>query len=139
MVKLTPKQERFANCVADGMSQADAYRAAFDVKPTTKPETIQANASRLMADSTVSARVAELREMLTQKALWSREESVQVLAEIARGGDDTARAGDRVSAVKELNAMHGWNKQTIEHTGANGTALFPQAIIICGPDENEKE
>lgn len=31
------------------------------------------------------------------------------------------------------------DKQEIEHQGANGTALFPQAIIICGPDENEKE
>ena len=50
-MSLTPKQERFAQLVAEGKTQADAYRGAFNTKPTTKPETIIANASRLMADS----------------------------------------------------------------------------------------
>ena len=67
-MKLTPKQERFAQEVASGKSQADAYRAAFDVNVGTKPETIQQSACRLMADPKVSARVAELREPVVQKA-----------------------------------------------------------------------
>lgn len=36
---LTPKQEKFAQCVADGMTQADAYRAAFDANPPSKSST----------------------------------------------------------------------------------------------------
>jgi len=67
-MSLTAKQEVFAQAVASGKSQADAYRAAFNVKPTTKPETVQANASRLMANSMVAARVAEIRAPIVKKA-----------------------------------------------------------------------
>ena len=119
MVNLTPKQEKFAQCVADGMSQADAYRTAYDCAPTTKPETIQNKAHELMKNGEVAARVKELREMLTEKALWSRADSVNILAEIAQ--DLGNKAGERVSAIKELNAMHGWNKQVIDHQSSDGS------------------
>jgi len=121
VVNLTPKQEKFAQCVADGMTQADAYRVAYDCAPSTKAESIQVNACKLMADANVSQRVAELREMLTEKALWSREDSVNVLKSIAND-EMNAKPAERVSAVKELNAMHGWNnKQVIDHTSSDGT------------------
>jgi len=35
-MNLTPKQEKFAQCVADGMTQADAYRVAYDCAPKHK-------------------------------------------------------------------------------------------------------
>jgi hypothetical protein len=105
-VSLTPKQERFAQCIADGMSQADAYRSAFDVRPTTKPETVVQMASRLASDRNVSARVEELKATLSAKALWTREDSVRTLIGVIQGD---GKASDTVSAVKELNAMHGFN------------------------------
>lgn len=101
-VKLTPKQERFAQEVASGKSQADAYRAAYDAE-LSKPETIHSKASVLMADGKVAARVAELREpvvqkaqitleshladlqMLRDKAMESNQLSAAISAEIARG------------------------------------------------------
>jgi phage terminase small subunit len=104
-MSLTPKQEKFAQCVADGMAQAEAYRVAFNVKPETKAETSQANASRLMANSKISARVNELRFKLTEKGLWTREMSVKALIETIQEGNGSVR----VAAVKELNAMHGFN------------------------------
>jgi hypothetical protein len=105
-VSLTPKQEKFAQCIADGMSQADAYRSAFDVRPTTKPETVVQMASRLASDRNVSARVEELKAALSAKALWTREDSVRTLIGVIQGD---GKASDTVSAVKELNAMHGFN------------------------------
>jgi len=102
---LTPKQEKFAQCVADGMSQAEAYRAAFNVGANTKPETTIKRANELMRKGDVSGRVAELREKLTQKALWTREMSVAALLEAYQEGN----ASSKVAAVKELNAMHGFN------------------------------
>lgn len=134
MANLTPKQERFAQCVADGMSQADAYRTAYDCAPSTKAETIQKRASELMADGAVSGRVIELREMLTEKALWSREDSVNVLKSIAND-EMNAKPAERVSAVKELNAMHGWNnKQVIDHTSSDGSMRpSPTRIELVAP------
>ena len=126
---LTPKQERFCQCIADGMSQADAYRNAFDVKPTTKPETVQESASRLMKDPKVSARVQVLRDMLTEKAIWTREDSARVLSEIALGHDEQGKTSDRVAAVKELNAMHGFNAPTkVAQTDSQGNDIKPSDI-----------
>ena len=129
---LTPKQERFAQCVADGMTQADAYRNAFDVGPTTKAETVQKRASELMSNGAVSGRVAELKEALAEKRLWDRMDSVAVLSEIARGQDPNAKSSDRVSAVKELNAMHGWNApQKIDHLSSDGSFGLTRIEIVA--------
>ena len=102
-MSLTPQQEAFAQAVASGLSQSDAYRKAYKVKPTTRLETSQANASRLMADSKVSARVAELRAPVAAKAqitleghlddlktlrdaaLKAEQYSAAISAEVARG------------------------------------------------------
>lgn len=102
---LPPKQEAFAQAVADGKTLADAYRASYSTSKY-KPEALWVNASKLMADARVALRVRVLREQLAEKALWKREDSVSVLSEIAHGGEKDA---DRVRAVAELNAMHGYD------------------------------
>jgi hypothetical protein len=125
-MSLTPKQEKFAQCIADGMTQADAYRTAFNVKPETKQPTIHDAASKIMAKSEVSRRVAELREKLTQKALWTREMSVQALLEAYQEGNGAVK----VSAVKELNAMHGFNApQKVDLMNSDGS-MKPTVIRI---------
>jgi hypothetical protein len=107
---LTAKQEKFAQCVADGMTQADAYRASYNaVKMADK--VVWVKASELMASGNVAVRVAELRQALAERLLWAREDSVKVLANIAKD-DPEAPHSAIVSAVKELNAMHGYHAPT---------------------------
>lgn len=114
-MSLTPKQEKFAQVVASGKSQADAYRAAFECS-RSKPDTIIQSASRLMADRKISARVEQLKAELSEKALWTREDSVLILSDIAR--DAKAARKDKTAAVRVLNDMHGFNApQKIEHSG----------------------
>lgn len=136
-MSLTQKQEKFAQCVADGLSQADAYRAAFEAG-NMKPETIYSRASELMADSKVSGRVKELQSKLAAKALWTREMSVQALVsayKIAKGKDNAA---GMTGAIKELNAMHGFNEPTKhELSGPNGGPVDIQAIQIKLVKPNE--
>lgn len=125
-MSLTPKQEKFAQCIADGMAQSEAYRAAFNVKPGTKPETTVKRASELMQNGDIKGRVAELREKLTQKALWTREMSVQALLEAYQEGNGAVK----VSAVKELNAMHGFNApQKVDLMNSDGS-MKPTVIRI---------
>lgn len=101
-MSLTSKQEKFAQSIADGLKNSDAYRAAgYSMK---NPKTVAEAASRLAKDSKVLARIRELQGVLADKALWTREQSVAVLADVA----SAARPGEKVSAVKELNAMHGY-------------------------------
>lgn len=114
-MSLTPKQEKFAQEVASGKSQADAYRAAFNCVKS-KPETVIQSASRLMADPNISARVGQLKAQLSEKALWTREDSVRILAAIAT--DAEASRKDKTGAIKVLNEMHGFNApQKVEHSG----------------------
>lgn len=114
---LTPKQEAFCQAVANGMTQSDAYRSAYD--SSSKPEVVNVKASELMANGNVSVRVAELRSQLSEISLWKRTDSIMVLAEIAKGEDTDAKPSDRVAAVKALNAMHGWDKMTLDHTSSD--------------------
>jgi hypothetical protein len=103
---LTGKQEAFAQAVASGMTQADAYRSAYECE-NSSDEAIWSNAHTLAKHTEVALRVAELKEATAIAAIWTRLDSVRTLADIA--GDGEARANEKVSAVKELNAMHGFN------------------------------
>jgi phage terminase small subunit len=85
MMALTPKQEKFAQCVASGMTQAEAYREAYDAQ-NMKDATIWSRASELMTDGKVTARVAELREPIVKEAqmtLKSHLEDLQKLRNMA--------------------------------------------------------
>ena len=106
-MSLTPKQERFAQEVASGKSQTEAYRIAFNVRPTTKPESVQVSACKLMAEPKVTQRVQELRELATERLVWTIQDSLDVLASIAKGLDADAKPSDKVNAVKAINAMYG--------------------------------
>jgi hypothetical protein len=100
--KLTAKQEAFAQAIADGLGQADAYRMAYDSK-TASEGSIYVQSYNLMKISNVALRVAELKSQVAEKQLWSREMSVKALVAAYREGSGAVK----VSAVKELNAMHG--------------------------------
>lgn len=68
MPGLSPRREKFAQAVASGMNQSDAYREAYRVRNGTKLSSINVNASKLMADAKVEQRVAELRAPAAKKA-----------------------------------------------------------------------
>jgi len=82
--RLTPRQERFANEVAAGKSQADAYRVAFPGSLAWQPATVWSRASNLMAKGKVAARVEELREAISKKLRTSGAETLQEIDRIAK-------------------------------------------------------
>lgn len=69
---LTPKREKFAQNVAAGMTQADAYRASFDASKSTD-KMIHEEASRLMAIPKVATRIEELRKPIIEKVFITLE------------------------------------------------------------------
>jgi hypothetical protein len=129
-VKLTAKQEAFCQGIADGLGQADAYRRAYDAEDM-KDNTIYPRASELMKNSKVAARVAELRSAVQEKQLWSREMSVKALVQAYREGSGAVK----VSAVKELNAMHGYNEPAKLNISGGLLARIQRDII----DDNVKD
>jgi len=110
-VKLTAKQEAFAQAIADGLGQADAYRIAYDAEGM-KDSTVYSKASILMSDGKIRARVDELKTMVVEKQLWTREMSVKGLIQAYRIAQDAKTSTGMTAAVKELNVMHGFNEPT---------------------------
>ena len=65
MQKLTAKQDKFARLVAEGKTQADAYREAYN-SAKMKPETIQNSAYKLMQNGEITARIEEYKKQFTK-------------------------------------------------------------------------
>lgn len=108
-VKLTAKQEAFCQGIVNGLGQADAYRAAYDAEGM-KDNTIYPLASKLMNNHKVSARIANLKAEVQDKQLWTREMSVKGLVAAFKVASNGGSASGMTGAVKELNAMHGFNE-----------------------------
>ena len=113
--KLTSKQEAFAQAIADGMNQSDAYRKAYNAG-SMKYQTINSKSCILLKDGKVMARVDQLRKKIESRQLWTREDSIKTLKAVV---EESERSGDKVSAVKELNAMHGFNAPVKTETTIN--------------------
>ena len=124
---LTSQQEAFAQAVASGKSQSDAYRSAYPKSLKWKPDTLWNRASALMRNSEVLARTNAIRAEVAEKGLWTREDSVNALISVIQ---EHEKKTDIVAAVKELNAMHGFEApKKIEHSG--------NVVIAASPlDEN---
>jgi phage terminase small subunit len=110
-VKLTAKQEAFAQAIADGLGQADAYRFAYDAE-NMKDESVYPQASKLMKNPKVATRVGELKAQVADKQLWTREMSVKGLISAYRIALEAKTSTGMTAAVKELNIMHGYNEPT---------------------------
>ena len=118
---LTAKQEKFVQNIIQGMSQADAYRSAYSTKNMTD-KTIHEAASRLVADSKVSARLSELRGQLTKATIMSAQERLEWLTRLIQSEKETT--GDKLKAADIMNKMQGEYIQKVETEVKN-------AVNIC--------
>lgn len=134
-MSLTPKREAFAQAVASGMTQSDAYRSAFDAS-RMKPETIQSAASRLMADSKVSARVEEVRAPVVQKAQITLESHLERLAELSRKAEEAAQFSAAITAETNRGKAAGLYTEKHELSGPDGgpIAMTPTVIELVAPN-----
>lgn len=124
----TDRIEIFAQAIVSGKTQADAYRLAYPTSLKWKDDSVHHKASEMARDVQVLARLAELRKAVEKKALWSIEESVKILKEIATG--DSYKGSERTAATKELNAMFGYNKFNIDHSSTDGTMTPKPALDV---------
>ena len=126
-MSLTAKQEAFAQNVASGMTQADAYRTAYNAV-NMKQDSVHVNASKLMASAKITQRVAELRSKLAQKQLWTREMSVKALVKAYKVAEGGGQSTAMTAAVKELNVMHGYNAPIALDLTTLGESMQPKII-----------
>ena len=108
---MTGNQESFANLVASGLNQTEAYRQAGYAWETMLPATVTEEASKLACRPNVSTRIAEIKQAVSQEL---QAEAVYTRASLARM---TAKAYELAMASKQPSAANGSVKLIAELTG----------------------
>lgn len=79
--ELTEQREKFAKGLAAGMTQADAFRAAYKNKMT--PKQVYEEASKLAANPNVRQRVKELTQKIENKFVLDTEKLLREASKVA--------------------------------------------------------
>lgn len=78
--RLTQKQEQFAQNIAAGMTQAEAYKHAYDISDTTAHSTVTSSACRLAKKPHISKRIQQIMVKLADDMhLTTREQQLERL------------------------------------------------------------
>lgn len=134
---LTPKREAFAQAVASGMSQADAYRAAYNVRDTTKPESIHQKASRLMAEVNIRARIEEIRAPAVKSAQITLESHLADLKMIRDRALEAEQYAAAITAETNRGKASGLYTEKVEHSGKDGGAIVTRVErVIVDADKD---
>ena len=117
---LTPKQEQFAQKIAEGMSQADAYRSAYSCK-NMSDNAIYREASLLADNPNVAQRLKELRDMAAKPSIMSAQKRKEWLTEVINNPNEDINA--RLRASDQLNKMEGEYVQKVETELKNAVSI----------------
>jgi phage terminase small subunit len=117
---LTAKQELFVKHIIDGMTQADAYRSAYDTSRMTD-KTVHEKASRLMADDKVRARLEELRNQMITPSVMSAQKRLEWLTELVMSEEESTT--DKLKAVDIMNKMQGEYVQKVQAEVTNAVNI----------------
>lgn len=114
---LTSKQEAFAIAVASGKTQADAYRDAYNVKPTTSPASVQNKASLLMKKGEVRVRVKELKKPIIEASGITLESHLNRLAHLGQKAEEAESYTAAISAEVARGRVAQLYTERVELTG----------------------
>lgn len=107
---LTAKQEKFVQNIIEGMSQADAYRNAYDTNRMSD-KTVWESASKLLSNPKVATRVQELRDQLANKSIMTAKQRLEFLTQVINGEEDV---NAKLKAIDIMNKMQGEYVQKVE-------------------------
>lgn len=116
------RHEKFAQGLANGLSQRNAYRAAFPTSEKWKDETVDSKASLLAKNDKVLARLKELADKATNETIMSATKRKEWLTQVIKS--ELEETKDKLKAVDLLNKMEG---AYIEKVEVNGQLNNPMA------------
>lgn len=130
-VKLTAKQEGFAQKYVETGSATDAYRFAYDCKSMGAP-TIHVEACKLVDHPKISIRIAELKKIASEVA---EERFTVSIEQRLRWLDEIVKAGLEKQIIQKGESM----VEQRENLSASNKAIeILNAMLGTGEDESEK-
>lgn len=86
--KLTIKQEKFCNFYIETGNASEAYRRAYDCSDKSA-QWLVVNSSKLLKNANIALRVKELQQEQQRKSDITKEEILQLCADVIRGKEVT--------------------------------------------------
>jgi len=121
--KLTPKQLNFALGVAEGKSQSEAYRDAYNAE-NMSDDSIKVEASRLVSNPNISLTIANLRKEAKERTLYTMEKAMNELEELRILSIENGQYATAISAVDRKAKLNGlYDAVKIELSGKGGEAI----------------
>lgn len=136
MTSLTPKQEAFCQAYIETGNASEAYRTAY-AADKMKPESINVNASKLLASAKVALRVDELRQAHLERHKLTVDDLIAELEEarLAALGAETPQSSAAVGATMGKAKLLGLGKVIVDNISSDGS-MSPKADLT---DEQLKE
>lgn len=125
---LTDKQEKFAQGIAKGLTQADAYREAYDCEDM-KDEVIYVEACKLMNNHKISIRVKELKERALKRYDITIDDLIHELEEARELAKLSSQPSAMVSATMGKGKMLGLITDKKEVTGNMNVTMMPSVKV----------
>lgn len=155
---LTEKEQAFVRAhVIEGKGRVEAFKSAYKTNPDDHERHISIKANDVFNRPEVQKAIADLREEMRKQAaaeaLWTREDSLKMLAEIARISSeamnaevevdegktvkvyDSKAASAAVKALAEINKMLGLNVP--EKQDVTVTFVDNFGVSEGNPDDND--
>ena len=105
-MKLTPKQEAFCHAIVAGKSQSQAYRNSYDCGKSAY-NTINVEASQMMADPKIAIRVKALRAPVVKAVQFGLQEALTEAEEARKVGLACDEGGVMVQATTLKSKLTG--------------------------------
>lgn len=102
---INARHEKYAQGLANGLTQRTAYRAAFPNSVRWKDATVDKRASELYKNREVLGRYKELCEQATSQAILTATQRKEWLTKVILSGEEETK--DKLKAVDILNRMEG--------------------------------
>jgi phage terminase small subunit len=118
-MKLTGKQEKFAQGIAKGLTQADAYREAYDCEDMAE-NTIHRQAHEVMKNGKVTARVEELKTAIQEELVYSAKQSFDKFNELQELAVVAGNIGAAISAEEKKGKLAGLYEDKVNLKGLEG-------------------
>lgn len=99
------RHEKYAQGLASGLSQRNAYRAAFPNSVKWKDTTVDVKACELASDDKILVRLRELGKQATSRAVMTATQRKEWLTDVILS--DAEKTQDKLKAVDILNRMDG--------------------------------
>ena len=133
MHKLTHKQEMFCLAYIETGNASEAYRRAYD-SSKMKPESVYESASRLLADVKITARLAQLRAPVRDRAQITLESHLERLNHLSLMAEQAEQYSAAIKAEESRGKVAGLYVEKIDHSSSDRSmspAASQEAVLAA--------